>query len=118
MKWIFKTAVIILINAAVFWGIARFFPGFQIAGGLGQTLILGLVFTLLNFILKPVLKLILGPVIIFTLGLGLIVVNMLLLYILDSFSKDLTIHGVLTLLYAALIIGFVNFFSHILFKKS
>ena len=118
MKWILKTAVIILLNAGAFTGIAYFSPKFQILGGFGQTLVLAAIFTLLNYILKPVLKLILGPVIIFTLGLGLIVVNMLLLYILDSLSKNLSIDGVLTLLYAAVIIGFVNFFIHLIFKKS
>lgn len=117
MGWVIKTAVIILLNAAVFWGMTFFLQGFSLTGGLGQTVVVAAVFTGLNFMLKPVLKLILGPVIILTLGLGLILVNMLILYILDRLTNNLTIHGVLTLLYASLTLGAVNFFWHWIFKK-
>ena len=117
MKRIFKIIVIILLNAAAFLGIANFLPGFELKGGLSQVILIALVFTLLNFILKPVLKLILGPVIVLTLGLGLLLINMILLYILDGLINNLTIDGVLTLFYASIIVGIINFFVHLVPKK-
>ena len=117
MGWVIKTALIILLNALVFWGMATWLKGFTLIGGFGQTAIIAAVFTALNLVLKPVLKLILGPIIILTLGLGLILVNMLILYILDRLTNNLTIDGVVTLLYAALIVGVANFFLHWIFKK-
>ncbi len=116
MKFIAKTLILILLNAGVFILITKVVPGFSLEAGFPETLSLALVFTILNYLLKPVLKLILGPIIILTLGLGLILVNMLILYILDSLSNNLTIEGVLNLFYASLIVGLINFFIHLAFK--
>ncbi|MBI3589623.1 MAG: phage holin family protein [Candidatus Liptonbacteria bacterium] len=117
MKGLVKTAAIIVINALVFWAMGRYLPGFTLSGDFRQVLVIASIFTALNFILKPVIKLLFGPIIVLTLGLGLVVVNMLVLYILDRLVNSLTIQGVLTLLYASLIVGVVNFGLHSIFKK-
>ena len=105
------------MNAGVFTLMSQYLPKFSLSGGFEKTVLVALVFTLLNFILKPIFKLILGPLIILTLGLGLILVNMLLLYILDSLANNLNIDGVLTIFYAAIILGIANFLIHLFFKK-
>ncbi len=117
MGWVFRTLAIVFGNTLVFWAMSRWLPGFSLLGNFGQIAVIAIIFTLLNLVVKPMLKLILGPLIIITLGLGLIIVNMLLLFILDKLSNNLSIDGVLTLLYAAIITGLSNFILHTLFKK-
>src|SRR3989344_3754397 len=109
--FIIKPILIIVVNAIAFIGMAKFIPGFDLSGGYVQIAIIALIFTLLNFLLKPILKLLFGPIIIFTLGLGLVAVNIAILYILDILVDTLTIYG-MALIYSALIIGFVNFLIH------
>ncbi len=117
MGWVLKTILVVVGNTLVFLAMAKWLPGFVALDGLGQIGVIAIVFTVLNLLLKPVLKLILGPIIILTLGLGLVLVNMLVLYILDKLSNNLSIDGVLTLLYASLITGVANFIFHTLLKK-
>jgi len=114
--FIIKPIIIIAVNALVFIGIAKYIPGFELSGDYFQILIIAAIFTLLNLLLKPILKLLFGPIIVLTLGLGLVAVNIAILYILDILVDNLTIYG-LALVYGALIIGFVNFLIHLMFKK-
>jgi putative membrane protein len=112
MKLIAKIFVAVAANAIALWVASEYITGFTLTNDPKQFLEIALIFTVLNFILKPILKLVLGPVIILTLGLGLIVVNALVLKILDIFSTGLTIEGIPTLLYATLLIGVINFIFH------
>ncbi len=111
--WILKFAITIAVNAFALVGLSKWLPGFHLAIlDYKQVILAAVIFTVLNSILKPILKMVLGPVIIFTLGLGLIVVNMIVLYALDLIVENITIEGPLTLLYASLIVGGVNFLLH------
>ena len=122
MGLIGKLFTALIANAAGLLATAYFVPGFVIVGGSESFnyrafIVLALVLTALNFLVKPFLKLLLGPIIILTLGLGLIAVNAFLLYILDVFSKDLMIETIPALLLATLIIGFANLVFHSFTKK-
>ncbi len=107
----------VVVNAVVFWGLNNYLDGFSLTGDWRQIAGVAVVFTLLNLILKPVLKLILSPIIILTLGVGLIFVNILMLFILDRITNNLTIVGILPLVYAAIVLGVANFIVHVTFKK-
>ena len=117
MRKLAEVIAMVFVNALVFWGLNNYLDGFEVAGDWRQIAGVAVIFTLLNLILKPVLKLVLGPVIILTLGLGLILVNVLMLFILDRITNNLTILGILPLLYAAIVVGLSNFVVHIIFKK-
>ena len=69
--------------------------------------------TAINLFVKPILKLLLSPLILLTLGLFALVINAALLYALDFFVEGLTIRGLSALLYATLIITFVNAAFHV-----
>ena len=116
MKLIARILVAIAANAIALWVAAAYIPGFTLASDPKQLLEIALIFTVLNFVLKPILKLVLGPIILLTLGLGLIIVNALVLYILDKLSAGLTIESVLALFYATLLIGVINFIFHLVKK--
>lgn len=112
-----RIIIVIAVNAIAFWGMAEIIPGVTLAGGWAELGLIALLFTVLNFFLRPILKLLLGPVILITLGVGIIFVNMILLYLLDRLTDNLTIGGTLSLLYAALILGGANFVAHSLKRR-
>lgn len=116
MKLITHPILIFLGNLLSLWAASYFVLGFVISKDTQNFLMIGLLFTLINFFIRPILKLILSPLIILTLGLGIIVVNAVVLYLLDYFSKNVSIIDIPSLVYATLIISAVNLISHFLIK--
>lgn len=109
-------------NALALLAAVYFVDGFKIESVYIDFLMAAAVFTLLNVFIKPIFKLIFGPIIIITLGLGIILVNAFILYLLDFFSDGVNIEGLTALFYATLIIGLVNiiinfFAKGLYFKK-
>jgi putative membrane protein len=118
MRLLAKIVLAIAINLVGLLVAEYFVPGFLLATGDLQTLlILTLVLTGLNYVLKPILKLLLGPIIVLTLGLGAILVNALILQLLDILSPALSIQGLVALLLATIIISIVNFIFHLATRK-
>ena len=123
MHWLLKLAFVTVGNAFALWLANRWVPGFVLTTPLLGLILLGLVLTILNFILKPVLTLALGPIIILTLGLGLIVVNALILWLaaylshlpqLDFIHGSITIQTIPALIIATVIVSAVNFVIHLI----
>lgn len=94
---------LIALMAAVY-----FIKGFEVSPGLSNFLLVAGVLTLINVFFRPILKLILTPVIVLTFGLGIFLVNALMLYLLDKVLINITITGTVPLIYATLIISLVN----------
>ncbi|MEN9342060.1 MAG: Mycobacterial 4 phage holin, superfamily [Candidatus Parcubacteria bacterium] len=92
--------------------IATQIPGFYIRFTAPDLLLVAAILTLLGVTIKPLLTLLFGPVIILTLGLGLIIVNAIVLKVLDILSPVVSITNLSALFYSALLIGFVNFLFH------
>lgn len=113
MKLILKIIAAILANALGLYLAAHYIPGFVLSGGAEQLFGMAIILSVLNFVLKPILKIVLGPVIILTLGLGLIVVNVLVLYSLDIISNNLTIETVPALFFATILLGIINLIFHV-----
>ena len=113
MKLIARIVVAVLVNAIALYAAATYIAGFKLEGSAEQIIGMAVILTALNFFVKPILKLVLGPIIILTLGIGLILVNMLMLYILDFISKNLTIETIPALLYATILFGVINFVFHL-----
>lgn len=103
---------LVALAAAVY-----FVRGFEITPTLRSFVIVAAIFTVINVFVRPIIKLILSPLIILTLGLGIIAVNAAILYLLDFFSTDINISGLVPLIYATLIISVANFIIHFSAKK-
>jgi len=112
MRFVSKIILSFFSNVIALWAAGYFIPEFEITSDLRSFLIVAAVFTVLNVFLRPILKLIMSPIIILTLGLGVILVNAFVLYLLDFILVEITINGLLALLYATLIIAFVNVLIH------
>jgi uncharacterized membrane protein YvlD (DUF360 family) len=72
-------------------------------------------------LLKPLLALVLGPIILITLGLGIIIVNAIILYLLpilanhlDFLRGSITIQSIPALFLATIIVSVVNFVIHLI----
>jgi putative membrane protein len=71
-------------------------------------LVAGLVFTLVNFLLKPVLTLLSVPFIIVTLGIFYLLINVFMLYLTHWIVPQFTIAGFWWAVLAAIIVSIVN----------
>jgi putative membrane protein len=112
--------LIIAGNALALWLANMYVPGFVMNGNWVAIVLVALILSLLNFLLKPVLTLVLGPIIILTLGLGLIIVNALILWLLpivanhiDFLHGSIMIQNIPALFFATLIVSVINFIIHI-----
>ena len=112
MKFFSRLIFSFFSNIIALWAVSYFIEGFEINYDLRSFILVGAVFTVLNIFLRPILKLILSPVIVLTLGLGVILVNALILYLLDFILIEISINGLLPLIYATLIISIINILIH------
>jgi putative membrane protein len=100
-------AVALYVAAALISGVTY--------GDAGWTLIVAaVVFTLVNMWLRPVVRLLSLPFIILTLGLFLLVVNVLMLYVTDWIVPAFEIRSFGAGLLAAIIVSVVNWVLHAL----
>ncbi len=93
----------ILCLAAAIVGISRLLPGMYVES-YGTSVIVAIVYGLINVTLGLVLKLLGLPFIIITLGVFLIVINAFLLWITDQLIEDFEIDDFGTTFIAALLI--------------
>ena len=116
-----RIVAVIAGNALALWVANQFVPGFVLNASWRELVIIALILALLNFIVKPILTLIFGPIIVLTLGLGLIVVNAVIIYLLpilterlDILKGSISIETIPALLLATLIVGAINFVIHLI----
>ena len=100
-------AVALYVAAALLRGVTY--------GDAGWTLVVAaVVFTLVNMWLRPVVRLLSLPFIVLTVGLFLLVVNVLMLYVTDWIVPQFEIHSFGAGLLAAIIVSVVNWALHAL----
>lgn len=112
----------LIINAVGLWLAVELVDGIDFTDPEGTTdttgriialLVLAVIFTIVNALVKPLVKLLSLPLVILTLGLFLLVVNALMLLLtawLSQFTDyGLTISGFWAALWGAVIIAIVNF---------
>lgn len=112
MRIIAKIVVAFLINGAALWLAAIYIRDFRLDTDPPVLASAALALTVLNLFLRPILKLVLSPIIFITLGLGLLLVNGLILAILDKLSSHLTIETFGALFYGTLILSVANAIYH------
>lgn len=111
MRLLGKIIIVLLGNIVGLYLSSYFIKnGFYISPTIEAYLKIGLILTAVHIFIRPILKIVLSPIIFITLGLGIIVVNALILYIIDYALPELTISGLYPLVYATLIIGIISFF--------
>ncbi|MEK7162929.1 MAG: phage holin family protein [Patescibacteria group bacterium] len=117
MKLISRLIFHFFSNLIAFLATIYFIEGIKISPNIFSFFMVAGAFTLINIFIRPILKLILSPIIILTLGLGIFLVNALMLYLVDIFLADITITGLRPLIYATLIISVINILIHFSAKR-
>jgi putative membrane protein len=98
----------VVLNGVAILIASRLVPGIHYTGNLTYLLIVGLVFGLVNLLVKPLVSLQSLPLIVLTLGLFYLVINGLMLYIASFFVAHLKIDGCLPAILGGLVIALVN----------
>ena len=100
----------VIINAVAIWVATRLVDGLEVVGGEDTTttvlvhLGLGLLFGLVNAVVKPVVKVLAFPLYVLTLGLFTLVVNALML-LLTGWLSEQTAYGLRVEIFATAVIG-------------
>ncbi len=98
----------IFVNALALSAAAWLVPGISLSGGFGDTLLVALVFGLVNAILKPLVLLLSLPFLLLTLGLFAFVVNAAMLLLTARLTEHLPVSGFGWALLGSLVISLVT----------
>jgi putative membrane protein len=96
-----------LVVAAAMIGLSRVLPGFQVDGW-GPAIVAAIVLAVVNTIVRPILFIITLPLTILTLGLFLLVINVLMMFLTSALVPGFHVHGFLTALVASLVLSVVG----------
>jgi len=110
----------ILVNAAALWLATQIVSGVSYTGTWVTLLLVALVFSLVNAIVKPVTKLFTFPLIIVTFGFFLLVINGLMLMLTSALSRTFglgfTVRGFWAAFWGALVVSIVNWIATAAFR--
>lgn len=103
-----KILVQVLLNGVALLVAANVVPGIHWQGGVLYLFLAGLVFGLINLIVKPVVTILSLPLIVVTLGLFFLVVNALMLGLADWLLEGLAVDGFVPALLGGVVIALFN----------
>lgn len=98
----------ILISAVAVWVAAYFIPGVSVTGGAGTYLIVAIVLGFLNAFIKPILTVLTIPITVITLGLFLLVLNVLMVYLTSYLVPNFHVSGFITALLFSFVVSIVT----------
>jgi putative membrane protein len=107
VSWIARLLVAWAVNVAALWVTVKLFDDVT-SSGWRSLIVAGLVFGVVNTIVKPIAVLLSLPVVILTLGLFLFVVNMGMLALTDWIVDGFDIEGFWTYVGATFVVWVVN----------
>ena len=96
-----------ILTAVLVYGLSTVLPG-VVLGGVGSAAILVIVLGLLNAVVKPILKILGFPITVLTLGLFLLVINVIIVKLADFLMTSFDVHGFLNALLFSLALTVVN----------
>ena len=115
----------IIANSTAIYLLTYIFEEINLTGGVKAFIIAGVLFGFLNSLVKPLLKLISLPFVFLTAGLFIFVINAIMLWVL-KFSLEILAFdgieliitgGILTYIFASVVLAIVNTITHWLIKK-
>ncbi|WP_018618856.1 phage holin family protein [Spirosoma luteum] len=98
----------ILISAVAVWVACYFIPGVSATGGVGTYLIVAIVLGFLNAFIKPILTILTIPITIITLGLFLLVINVLMVYLTAYLIPDFHVSNFIAALLFSIVVSIVT----------
>jgi putative membrane protein len=98
----------VLLNGVALLVAANVVPGIHWHGDVLYLFIAGLVFGIINLIVKPIVTILSLPLIIVTLGLFFLIVNAAMLYLADILLSGLTVDGFGAAVLGGIVIALFN----------
>ncbi|WP_080237604.1 phage holin family protein [Spirosoma rigui] len=98
----------ILISAVAVYVASLFIPGISVSGGASTYLVIAIVLGLLNAFVKPILTILTIPITILTLGLFLIVINVLMVYLAAYLVPGFSVSGFIAALLFSIVVSLVT----------
>jgi len=95
-------------NLAALWVASEIFDEMTYGDSFAVLAIAALVFTIVNWIVKPILAILSIPIIIITFGIAYFAVNMLMLVLTDWVVGDFEVGSFWTVVGATIVVWFVN----------
>ena len=96
-----------ILTAVLVYGLSMALPGVVLTG-FGSAAILVVVLGLLNAVVKPILKILGFPITVLTLGLFLLVINVIIVKLADFLMSSFDVHGLLNALLFSIALSVVN----------
>ena len=96
-----------VLTAVLVYGLSMVLPG-VVLGGVGSAAIQVIVLGLLNAVVKPILKILGFPITVLTLGLFLLVINVIIVKMADFLMTSFDVHGFLNALIFSFALSVVN----------
>lgn len=109
VSWLFNVVAIYLASLV--------FDGIFYGGEVWVLLVAGLVFALVNAVVRPIVVLLTLPAVILTLGLALFLINALMLWLTDLIVPPFEAQGFWNLLGGAVLVWAVNAVLHALLRR-
>ena len=104
MKFIIKTAA----SALAIMFLAFLLPGFHVEGNVFYAVLLALVLSLLNTLVRPILVFLTLPATIFSMGLFLLVINAAIVLIADKFMDGFNTDGFWWAMLFSILLSIIN----------
>ena len=102
-----KILIKFLLTAVLTYGLAQVLPNVRL-DGLGSAAVLVIVLGLLNATVKPVLKIIGFPITVLTLGIFLLIINVIIIKLADYLMSSFAVAGFLSALILSLALSLVS----------
>ncbi len=112
MKFILK----LLLNAAAVFILAHLLSGVHVNGYTGA-LIVAVVLSILNVLVKPILVILTLPATVITLGLFLLVINALIILLADKLVDGFAVQNFIWALIFSILLSILQSFLHSLLKE-
>lgn len=112
-----KLLLTIVSGVLGIWLANQFVAGVEFRGEWKTLLLIGLIFGLINFFIKPILKFITLPIRFLTLGLFGLLINISMIWAIDIIFPELIIMGIIPLLWTTLIVWGLGVLLLLFFPK-
>ncbi|MFT7284213.1 phage holin family protein [Nonlabens sp.] len=112
-----KNIIKLFLTAALVMGLSEILPGIQTTDYVSAVLV-ALSLSVLNFIVKPILVLLTLPITILTLGVFLLVINVLIIYLADWLVAGFKVNSFFWALIFSLLLAFARSFLFKILDKS
>ena len=107
----------ILITAVVVYILSKLLVPHVAINSFTTAIIFAFVLAILNFIVKPLLILLTLPITIITLGLFLLIINVIILWLAEKFVPGIKVHGFLWMFIFALLLSILSTILHRVGKR-